>query len=314
MYHLYGQSVATNLRFTYPVRPATRPPTLQVHYAQESAGVSITEDWARLTVETDSSGQMTSCVFRDPHTGRHVLRFGIAADFVLGADAIEIGLHDPAYAHAVEIWLLGSVFSLWSELQGRPTLHSAAVAVGDRAVGFLATNKGGKSSLAASLMQTGAPLLTDDILVLDRSGAAIVGQSSYPQMRMWPDQAAHFTGSAADLPLVVPHLTKRCVPVGIGGFGTFCDTPCPVSHLFLPERRSGAPGIQIQPLTPAEALIELVRHAFLPNTVDALGLSARRLPVLAALVQQATVARLVYPDGVEHLPAVAEAILQEVGA
>jgi hypothetical protein len=132
-------------------------------------------------------------------------------------------------------------------------------------------------------------------------------------MRMWPEQARHFVGRAADLPRVVPHLTKRRVPVGPEGFGTFREAACPVTHLFLPERRPDATGLETDPLSPQEAVVALLRHSFLPNTVEHLDLAARRLPVLTALAEQAQVARLRYPEGADHLPQVAEAIRRETG-
>ncbi|MEF8797069.1 MAG: hypothetical protein V5A48_11490, partial [Salinivenus sp.] len=152
-------------------------------------------------------------------------------------------------------------------------------------------------------------LLTDDILVLDPERETVVGRPSYPQMRMWPEQARHFVGDRTEaLPRVVPHLSKRRVPVGPEGFGTFRDTAAPLTHLFLPEYRSDVEDVRIDPLPPQEAVAALLQHAFLPNTVEDLGLADRRLPVLTALADQAQVARLVYPEGAEHLPAVAETL------
>jgi hypothetical protein len=276
---------------------------------------ALDASWTLLSAVSGSDEQIGIDLYRHDDTARHAIRFDGAADFVLDDDTIAVHLYDLDFEYAMEVWFLGSIFSFWSELRGCPALHAAAVVVEGRALGFLATNKGGKSSLAATLMQKGHPLLTDDILVLDRSDAAVVGQPSYPQMRMWPDQAAHFLGAKAAqaLPRVVPHLSKRRVPVGRDGlFGNFCETAHPISTLFLPERRTDVQDVRVERLSLSEALIELVRHSFLANAVEALGLAPRRLPVLFALANQVCMYRLVYPDGVEHLSHVADAVVRLV--
>jgi hypothetical protein len=311
-YRLYGVAVETPLAFSHNVPRTAEPPALRVTPSPDPFPPSLWDEMTLVKREAGPGVSIPSTLLRHPDGRRWGLRFADAADFLLTPRAIGYHLADPALAYGVEIWLLGTVFSLWNELRGVPALHTAAVAVDGRGVGLLATNKGGKSSLAAALMQAGAALLTDDILMVERTGDGVLGAPSYPQMRMWPDQARHFLGTADGLPLVVPHLTKRRVAVGPDGFGRFQDSAVPVTHLFLPERDPNTTAVRIEPLAPQAALIALVRHSFLPNTVAQLGLSERRLPVLAALARQAQIARLVYPDGVEHLSPVAEAVLTHV--
>jgi hypothetical protein len=307
-YRLYGTTVESTLSFQHHVPSTSDAPDLRLEEGPPASSFSF---WPQLEVVSAVEGDDVSvphALYRHPEEDRHVVRFRDAVDYILAPDAITYHLHDRRFAHAVEIWLLGPILSLWHELRGRPALHASAVAVGDGAIGFLATNKGGKSTLAAGLMQAGPPLLTDDILVLDASTDRVVGRPSYPQMRMWPEQVRHFVGDVAEWPRVVPHLSKRRVAVGPEGFGSFADAGRPVTHLFLPERRSDATDVQWSPLSPQEAVVELLRHSFLPNTADQLGLADRRLPILTALAEQAQVARLVYPEGAEHLPAVAETL------
>jgi hypothetical protein len=245
----------------------------------------------------------------------HVLRFTEVADFYLWPERIVCHLLDPAYEYKVEIDLLGFVFSLWLELQGTPALHASAAVVGDRAVVFLATNSGGKSSLAASLMQAGCPLLTDDILPVERHGGVFKGRPGYPQMRMWPEQAQHFLGYYEELDIVHPAYSKRCVPVGADGFGTFCDASQPLACFYLPERRDPVEwgtGIEFTQISGVEGLMSLLGQSFIPNTVEALGLRANRLGLLAQMVSQVPVRRVVYPDGFDYLPSVRQAIIDDL--
>ena len=62
----------------------------------------------------------------------------------------------------------------------------------------MAGNQSGKSGLAAALMAAGHPMLSDDVLPIQDVDGELRARSGYPQMRMWPDEAAHF-GALADL-------------------------------------------------------------------------------------------------------------------
>lgn len=309
-YRIYGETVRTTAPFRFFLREAEPEADARLSFVlttepKESAGL---ESYEQVYTQPATVDEGAASIYRDGASV--VLRLHDKADFYLEAEQIVCHLLDPAYAYAVEIWLLGSVFSLWSELHARPALHSAAVVIDGHAMAVMATSKGGKSSLATALMKGGASLLTDDILIVDRIGTRLVGHPSYPQMRLWPDQAAHVLGSAAaeSLPQVVPHLSKRFIPVGRDGFGTFQSASTPISCLVLPERRSDVTAVRLVRIPPAEALIALIQHSFLPRVTDQLGLAPRRLPVLVDLARRAHAYRLVYPDGIDHLPRVADAL------
>lgn len=307
VYQIYGVATQCSAPLSSNIPLTDAPPQLRVE--RRSAPFSQ-RFWAQMTDLSESGAdEWSDRLYRGLDGRRHVLRFKDVVDFCCDSDTISYHLSAPGRGYAVELWLLGTVFTLWNELRGVPALHTAAVAVDDHAVGFLASNKGGKSSLAAAFMQAGYPLLTDDVLMVEQTESHVVGQPSYPQMRMWPDQARHFLGSEEELPLVVPHLSKCRVPVGPGGFGTFRGESAPISHLFLPMRSPDVSEVELERLSPQETLIELLRHSFLPNTVVRLGLAERRLPILMALAQQVQLYRMRYPTGVEFLPGIVDTIL-----
>ena len=237
------------------------------------------------------------------------LCFSGSTDFYLQQGTIVGHLLDPALDFLVEIRLLGPVLSYWLERQGIPTLHASAVAVDKRAIAFLSSHGGGKTGLAAAMMCAGFPLLTDDVLPIEESGGRFLGRPGYPQMRMWADEAEYFLGRFEDLPLVHPAVTKRKVAIGSGGFGAFHDAALPLTCIYLPERVAKGP-IEIQEISPRDALIELVRHSFSPHLVEAVGLQPARLDLFARLVMQVPVRRLRYPSGFERLPEVVEKLLR----
>ena len=248
-----------------------------------------------------------SAAHLDRFTGAEVIRFPPTTDFYLEPGRITGHLHEIGRLDLMELRLLGPVLSYWLERTGIPTLHASAVRLGSGAVAFLGGHGGGKSSLAAAMMLTGSLLLTDDILPVEESGGTFLARPGYPQMRMEPDLAFRFLGRIEHLAAVCPGESKLRVPVGPGGFGTFQDTPLPLTALYLVERHPGP--LEILPLPRREAVVELVRHSFSPYLVEAVGLQPRRLDLFARLVRQVPVRRLLCPAGLEHLPRVAETVL-----
>lgn len=245
-----------------------------------------------------------------------VLSWGPYFDFYLWPDRIVCHLRDPESYHLVEMLLLGVVFACWLEWRGVPALHASAVVVGGRAAAFVATPGSGKSSIAATLMQAGHPLLTDDLLPIEYSRGEYLGRSSYPQVRMWPDLANHVLGSYEDLEVMLPDFPKRRVPIGEGGrFGSFCAEPRPLGCLYLPERRDPAgwgTRVRIEGIPPREELIMLISHSFVVGIVEALGMHAQRLSFFSGMVSRVPMRRIVYPNGPEFLPRVRQAVLEDL--
>ncbi len=263
----------------------------------------------------DEAGESISHLDRFPDLD--VLRFPGTADFYLEPERITGHLLDPDQRDLLELRLVGPVLSFWLERLGIPVLHASAVHIpGQGAIGFVAHSGGGKSSLAASFVQAGSPLLTDDILPVEppveEDGETFLARPGFPQMRMDPEGARRFLGRTEGLSLVCPGETKLHVPVGPEGFGNFHEESAPLSRLYVLDRRDDAgSGIQIQPLTRREAVIELVRHSFSPYLVEAVGLQPRRLDFFARLVLQVPVRRLSYSSGFESLPRVIEAVMAD---
>jgi hypothetical protein len=236
-----------------------------------------------------------------------VLSFVGAGDYRLQQSEIE-GYVPDLESGLAEARLLGPVLSYWLERRGLTTLHASAVAVDGQAVAFLSRHGGGKSGLAAAMVQAGHPLLTDDLLAIEETGDRWEVRPAYPEMRMWPDEAAHFVGPPENLPLVQAGSEKRRVTID-----AFLNTPAPLSRIFLASRRPETEGeIEIHPLSRSEALIELVRHSFSPRLMEAAGLQPARLDRLARLVRSVPVHRLVYPSGFDRLPLVVASIINSL--
>lgn len=313
MYRLFGLNVATDYPLINCLTAAGEGVDLYFKYTDTAPNLG---PWAPVpaaytSIQHTSKGEPLFCIYRLEDCTR--LHYSDVAEFFIWPDRIECYRLNRDNTDLVEIRLLGMVLCLWLEYRGIPALHASAVVIADRCAAFMATNSGGKTSLAASLMQAGYPLLSDDILAVESQDGVFMAHPSYPQMRMAPTQADHFLGDHTLLKLVHQADSKRRVPVGADGFGAFCPGAQPLGCLYLPERRSGG-GVRIQPVSPGAAVIELARHSFPVGIIDALGLQPRRLGLLSRMAETVPVRRLTYPEGFENLPRVNAAVVEDLAA
>ncbi len=261
----------------------------------------------------DKNGNSMLHAFQQPDGD--LLHFPDTADFYLSGDRILCHRLHKTKDYEIERWLVGTVLSLWLERKGFPVLHASSVVIEDRAVAFLSTNLAGKSTLATALMKRGYPLLTDDALALECSDRHCIGRPGYPRIRLWPDQAKHFLGYFEELERIHSGASKRNVPIGPDGIGAFCDNPMPVGCIYVPQRRDlqeKRGSVEILPISPRDAFLELVRYSFTTRILSKFGLQGKRMQPLMEIVLQVPVCQLQYPSGLEFLPQVCEIIEEDV--
>lgn len=311
-YALYGRVLESNFPFTMPLPPATGAPDLRVHRTDRAP---CQVRWAEQTPTYQShfltpAGDPRVACYRMNET--EVLRFVGVADFYLQADTIVCHVLDADEQAQIELYLLGTVMARWLEMQGAAALHASAVIVPGGAVAFLATGRAGKSTLAATFMQLGHPLLTDDLLSVQVRQDAVVAHPGYPQMRFWPEQATHFIDEWDALPPVHPDFSKRRAPLASTGLGNFCHTSRPLRALYLLDRQDDAAGPEIKPLSLAAVLFSLVGHSFASRHINGPLHQQQRLDSLRPLALAVPARRLCYPSGNPYLSQVRRTILADL--
>ena len=100
---------------------------------------------------------------------------------------------------SIELRFLSTVLCYWLELHGVIILHSSVIKIKNGLEAFSSNSGGGKSTLAASFLQNGAALCSDDILAIKEQNGHFWGYPGYPEMRMWPDEARYFLGSIGSI-------------------------------------------------------------------------------------------------------------------
>ena len=238
----------------------------------------------------------------------YLLRFPDLADFQVSADALHVtAFPAPDVSDAtVQHLYLNQVLPLVLSKQGKLVFHASAVEIGEGAVAFVAESGRGKSTLAASFAVSGFRFLTDDGLVVEPGVHGFEALPSHPSIRLWEDSEA----------ALVPPTARRAPPVHYTSKArfladedlAFCTQPRPLRRVyFLGDGR--ATTLEWQHLTPAEAMIEWVKHSFLLDIEEKPRL-ASHFDQVATLANQPIHYRLDYPRRFEELTRVREAIVE----
>lgn len=238
----------------------------------------------------------------------YLLRFPDLADFEVSADGLRVrGFPGLGVTSAtVEHLYLNQVLPLALSRQGKLVLHGSAVDISGQGVAFLGESGRGKSTLAASFAKEGTRFLTDDGLLLEWVGDACMALPSHPSIRLWKDsQAALINAGTTKAPLVSFTSKARFLA---GQDIPFCEEPRPLRRVFfLGEGDAQIP--IIEPLRPAEAMIQLIKNSFLLD-IESRDVLRRHFGDLTRMAELAIYYRLDYPRNFEVLPAVREVIVQ----
>lgn len=312
-YLLYGVTLETSFRFDNRLLASTSDPDVVFDVSPRSPAVPPLPGFRHVADHPRKvKDEPFSRLFA--FDGGYVLSFTATADFVLRADTIHCYVDDELPDHLrdvlVELRFLGPVMALWLEVRGTLALHASAVLIDDSAVAFLSHGKGGKTSVAATLVQQGHPMLTDDLLAVTVADGGATGCGGFGTMRMWPPEAEHFLGTASGLPLVHPFYEKRRVPVGgSDGWGSFDPRPRALRCLYVLERAPmSGPRLRISEVPPREAFTHLMRHSTAPFLTSA-GVAPGRLKRLTQLLRTVPVRHVLHATSHEDLPSLASSLV-----
>lgn len=205
---------------------------------------------------------------------------------------------------------LSFAMAFWLDINGIRTFHASSVFLNGHAAVFLADSTTGKSTLAASLLQRGGALISDDAVPVEESMNDFLLRPGYASLRLSPAQVKHFIGKRSKSIVSIPKFQKYLVQLGPEGWAPFCDQKIAPTTFYILKRSRQLENksLEIQPLSEKEAILSLLRFLFFPVDQNFIVNQASRLDFLSRLTSRVPVKRLIYPSGFEYLPAVCEAI------
>lgn len=263
------------------------------HTRSARADLTITESGSRLTANSYVDGfsyQITDD--RNIHVSWSDL-----FDFTVDASGSHITVHAGARWHhePVYTYLIGQVLSV-ALLQKRiESLHASAVAVDGKAIVLVGNCGSGKSTLTAALIGAGASLITDDLLVLDRTvNDRLTALSGARRLKLHPDTAAR-VGLTFDSIAMDDGSGKRVYDIPSE---RFTSTPTPVHSVIV--LRPHARDVSLTRMDNIRAVREVIAATFNPLQND-----ARRLKLLLdnarAVVGAVPFYELAFPHDFENV-------------
>jgi HPr Serine kinase C-terminal domain len=230
-----------------------------------------------------------------PPVGSFLIRDGSEIVLDLSPDA------DEAIVRQV---VLGPALAVLLTQRGLVTLHASAVEMNGHGVVFLGAAGGGKSTTAGAMRARGHALIADDAVAVSGPPEAPLLEPGFPRLKLWPEAAESLGIADDELSELYADLEKRgwAVPEGLA------TEPVRPTHIYVLDIGDR---IAVEPLGPAEAVIELIRNAHGVMSMKGV-VAGDQLKRTAALAERVNVRRLVRPLALESLNEVAEAVEADI--
>ena len=306
-YHYYGVHLKSDWLLPYP--PIEEP------FSRFAATIALRRGTARSFSKVPGRlmhvPEWFSCARLS--NGAYYIRWKGLWDFLVSANgtritARRIGAESMESFHD---YLLTQVLSFALLRQGIEPLHASVVVIAGRAVGFLGDSGDGKSSLVASFLKAGFPLVTDDMLVLQRSNGKLLAHPGLPRIKLFPKRASVLLGRRVNGARMNPSTSKMVIPLRSD---EACRVPVPLASMYVlnsPARSTPGRQVTIRRLSRREALVALIQNTFNFKMVVPERLKSNFL-FNSALAMETPVSSLTYPRNFASLPAVRKAVLRDL--
>ena len=310
-YQAYGLILQSPLPLPCPLAPGSDRPDVLLH-------AGSTTRFARARVEhPPADDTRTWFRFHRLADGSAYLKWTGLFEFVISPDGREILFHrqKTAAPESFSVYLLSQVLSFSLLSFGTEPLHGTAVVVGGEALVLLGDCGYGKSTLGAALLARGLPILTDDLVALEKSDVGWMVRSGIPRIKLFPAVARRLLGSDLGGTPMNGGTSKLVLPLGPGQ-AVSRSVPLRALYVLSPpgEHRSvkGRP-VQIERLSGREAFLEVIRAAFNLMALESSRM-ASQFAFARRLILAVPVRRLTYPRDFSRLSTVCDALLADLAA
>jgi hypothetical protein len=202
--------------------------------------------------------------------------------------------------------ILGTAFSVLLQQRGFLVLHASAVIIDGKAIAFIGFSGAGKSTTASAFMQSGHPVITDDVLAIQFKAGYPEVVPSYPIIKLLPDAVEALGHNTEELPLLHASSRKRIQTFDYEQL----QKTYPLQRIYLLSKGDRH---EIQPLKATEALVTLVNQSrAAKNLIDP---NAKKLHFqqCAELTKMNRVFRLRRKPGLEALSEIVNLVETDLG-
>lgn len=305
-YGVYGISLRSQVPFSLPGPEDSNFPEIELRVGSSSL---FSKALQGATLRPDPAAWYQHALLQD---GSSYVRWEGLFEFLVSADGRQItcGWHDAASKEAFQVYALGQALSFALVKRGLEPLHATTVVISGLAVAFLGSSGFGKSSLAASFLEAGYQLLTDDLLLLRKNGEGFCGYPGPPRIKLFPSVARAFLKANLGGVPMNDRTTKLVIPLSEN---QVCRAATPLKAICVlssSRKVSRKRTMSITHLPPREAFVELLRGTFNRLLTDPDRLQ-RQFAAVTQLVAKVPVFSLSYPRVLRRLPEVREVVLSE---
>ena len=204
-------------------------------------------------------------------------------------------------------FLIGSVLAAVLQRRGwLLLLHAGAVSLGGGAVAFCGPSGEGKSTLTGALLRRGHPLVADDIVPIQLTGAGPEVQCAFPRMKLTPASAAALGCDPATLAPIYTGEEKSAWKVELAE----PLRPLPLRRIYL---LASGDTLAVSRPSAADALRGIVGQSFHRRLFSPEQLLAH-FQLCTELARAGYIRRLTRPRTLEGLDAVAELVERDLAA
>lgn len=200
-----------------------------------------------------------------------------------------------------ELFVVGPALGALLHQRGLLVLHGSAVVVDDHAVAFLGHSGWGKSTMAAAMVKMGHSSFCDDLVPVTLCSGTPTALPGYPFLKLAQKSSEILGYGLPDWTPLLPDDNRCLIAAGQAHSGK----SLPLARIYV---LSEGDVLDIEPLKPQAAAVELIRHSYGSPWVKKSGMSAPHLQRCAALVRQLPILKLSRPRRLELLQEVAELV------
>jgi len=307
IYYLYGLYIRS--QWPLPCPEQTRSGLPEVKLLEGPSSLFL-EKYLETKGEVNTKAFLHYAHLQD---GSTYLRWSGLFEFLISYDGRSIVGHHlkNASREAFLNYLLGQTLSFAMVKQGIEPLHSTVAVVDDRAVGFIGDCGYGKSSLGASFLQAGYPLLTDDLLILKQNNGCFSAYPGFPRIKLFPKVAKKLISKKVNGVPMNNLTSKLILPLNRH---QFTQTPAPLRSIYVltpPAAGLRLKKATIRRLSQRRAFLSMLRNTFNTKITESERLK-RQFTFFTQIVSKVPIKTLSYPRSLKSLPLVREAILEDL--
>lgn len=307
VYHLYGLYLRSQWHLPCPELKESGIPEVRLLEGSPSL-------FSRMYLKTERGAKKKAFFhYTRLRDGSTYIRWSGLFEFLISGDGTSILGHqlDHTSTEAFINYLLGQVLSFAMVKQGIEPLHSTVVMIDGGAVGFIGNCGYGKSSLGASFLLAGYPLLTDDLLILKENNGCFAAYPGLPRIKLFPKIAKKLIGEKVEGFPMNDLTSKLILPLDRHQFARI---PVPLRSIYVltpPAGRLLSKNVTIRRLSQRRSLLSLLRNTFNTKVTEPERLK-RQFKFFAKIVSKVPIKTLSYPRSLKSLPLVREAIFNDL--